>query len=150
MIEPMRRAHPAPVASGGGVHIFPVRVYYEDTDAGGVVYYANYLKYAERARSELLRSIGVDNVGLMADQGVAFAVRRLEADYARPARLDDLLEVRTRLLAVGGASLEAEQMIRRGAEDIVRMRVQLACTTLAGKPARMPKELRARLENFSD
>jgi acyl-CoA thioester hydrolase len=85
----------------------------------------------------------------MAEAGVAFAVRRLEADYLRPARLDDLLEVRTRLLAVSGASLEAEQVIRRAGEEMVRMRVQLACMTPAGKPARLPKDLKARLENFS-
>ncbi len=150
MIEPARQVSAAPVATAAGVHIFQVRVYYEDTDAGGVVYYANYLKFAERARSEMLRALGVDNVRLTQEDGVAFAVRRCEADYRKPARLDDLLEVATRLLEVGGASLVAEQAIRRDGVDVVRLRIELACTTRAGRPARMPKELKARLENFSN
>jgi len=151
MIEPARKVSAAaPVATAAGVHIFQVRVYYEDTDAGGVVYYANYLKFAERARSEMLRALGVDNVRLMQEDGVAFAVRRCEADYIKPARLDDLLEVATRLVEVGGASLVAEQAIRRDGVDLVRLRIALACMTRAGRPARMPKELKARLENFSN
>lgn len=150
MIEPARRVVTAPVATAAGVHIFQVRVYYEDTDAGGVVYYANYLKFAERARSEMLRALGVDNMRLAQEHDVAFAVRRCEADYMKPARLDDLLDVATRLIEVGGASLTAEQTIRRDGVDLVRLRVELACMNSAGRPARMPKDLRVRLENFSN
>jgi acyl-CoA thioester hydrolase len=138
-------------------HIFPVRVYYEDTDAGGVVYYANYLRFAERARTEMLRRHGIESSELMAKEGIAFAVRHCEADYRRPARLDDRLEVRTRLLALGGASLEMEQRIVRvgrtcahGAHDgdgieAVRLVLTLACMTRAGKAARIPAEVRRRL-----
>ncbi|MCC7016710.1 MAG: YbgC/FadM family acyl-CoA thioesterase [Rhodospirillales bacterium] len=138
-------------------HIFPVRVYYEDTDAGGVVYYANYLRFAERARTEMLRRLGIESSRLMAKKGIAFAVRRCEADYRRPARLDDRLEVRTRLRGIGGASLEMEQRIvragrsrARGARnedgiELVRLVLTLACMTAAGKAARIPAEVRRRL-----
>lgn len=128
-------------------HIFPVRVYYEDTDAGGVVYYANYLRFAERARTEMLRRLGIESSSLMAEEGIAFAVRHCEADYRRPARLDDELEVRTRLINMGGASLELEQRIVRAGNgsETVRLVLTLACMTAAGKPARIPAEIRRRL-----
>lgn len=132
-------------AVAGDRHVFNVRVYYEDTDAAGIVYYANYLKYAERARTEMLRDLGFENGPMMADAGVAFAVRRCTADYLRPAMLDDRLEVHTRVLAVGGASLEAEQTVRRGDADIARLRVRLACVTRAGRPGRLPGDLRRAL-----
>ena len=85
-------------------HVYPVRVYYEDTDAGGVVYHSNYLRFAERARTELLREAGIDHVTLMTENGLMFAVRRCEAEYVKPARLDDALEVRTRCFEATGAS----------------------------------------------
>jgi acyl-CoA thioester hydrolase len=125
--------------------VFPVRVYYEDTDAAGIVYYANYLRYAERARTELLRDIGVGGARMMEADGLAFAVRRCSMEFMKPARLDDLLDVETRLVEVGGASLVADQRIRRAATDLVRMELTLACLSLAGRPARMPAPLRARL-----
>ena len=131
-----------------GVHVFPVRIYYEDTDAGGVVYYANYLRFAERARTEMLRALGVEGARLADTDGVAFAVRHCAADFVRPARLDDLLEVRTRLLGVGGASLRAEQTVFRGAEPLVRLELKLACTGRSGRTARMPKDLRSSLEGI--
>lgn len=129
-------------------HIFPVRVYYEDTDAGGVVYYANYLRFAERARTEMLRQLGIESSKLMAEEGVAFAVRHCAADYRRSARLDDQLEVRTRLIDIGGASLDMEQRIVNAEDGIeaVRLVLTLACMTTAGKAARIPADVRRRLE----
>jgi len=122
-------------------HVFPLRVYYEDTDAAGIVYYANYLKFAERARTEFMRSCGIEHKELLEQEGIAFAVRRCEADYLKPARLDDLIEVHTRLLELRGASLEAEQVVCRGADELARLRLKLACMGRGGRPARLPKRL---------
>lgn len=126
-----------------GVHVFPLRVYYEDTDAGGVVYYANYLKYAERARTEMMHLLDAGYRDLVAGGKLAFAVRRCEVDFLAPARLDDILEVRTAVSQAGGASVTAEQVIRRGAEDITRLTVKLACVAPGGRAMRIP----ARLKN---
>ncbi|MEX2650192.1 MAG: YbgC/FadM family acyl-CoA thioesterase [Alphaproteobacteria bacterium] len=127
----------------GRVHRFPVRVYYEDTDAAGLVYYANYLKFAERARTEMLRLLGFRHGSLGAD--AAFAVRRCVVDYRRPARLDDELAVTTRLVALGGASARLEQIVRRGADELVRLDVDLALIAPSGRPMRMPTGLRSAL-----
>ncbi|MEE8213748.1 MAG: tol-pal system-associated acyl-CoA thioesterase [Alphaproteobacteria bacterium] len=135
-------------ASPEGIHIYPVRVYYEDTDAAGIVYYANYLKYAERARTEMLRDLGTENARLMKTEGLAFAVRRCEVDFFKPARLDDLLSVETRLIDVGGASLVADQRVKRDNAELVRMELKLACMSLAGRPARLPAAVKTRLEEF--
>jgi len=137
----------AKTAAPDGVHVFPVRVYYEDTDAAGVVYYANYLRFAERARTEMLRDLGGGRELLAAD-GLAFAVRRCSVEFMKPARLDDLLEVETRLTDVGGASVVAEQRVKRQAAELVRMEMTLACLSPAGKPARLPPALRTRLKDF--
>jgi acyl-CoA thioester hydrolase len=95
-------------------HVFPVRVYYEDTDAAGIVYYANYLRFAERARTEMVRLTGGEGACVGEDGvRVAFAVRHCTADYRRPAKLDDLLNLRTRIRRVHGASLDMEQMVMR-------------------------------------
>jgi acyl-CoA thioester hydrolase len=134
----------------GDRYVFPVRVYYEDTDSGGVVYYANYFKFAERARTEMMRSLGVESQKLMADVGIALAVRHCEADFKKPARLDDLLTISTRILGIGGASVDAEQMIACSGTDLVKINLKLACMSLAGGPARMPDTVRATLENFCD
>ena len=134
------------MAEPGPAHVFPLRVYYEDTDAGGIVYYANYLKFAERARTELLRSVGADHTGLMAEDGVAFTVKNCTIDFQQPARLDDALEVHTRFLEVGGASMSAEQVVQRGEEELVRMTVRLACVGPSGHPARLPVALRDALK----
>ena len=125
------------------VHRFPVRVYYEDTDAAGIVYYANYLKFAERARSEWLREF-TESASLKAS-GLVFVVRRCEIDYLRPARLDDLLEVATRVTGFAGATLDLEQTVRRDDADLVVMNVTLACLNSAGRPARLPAALRTAL-----
>ena len=123
-------------------HVFPLRVYYEDTDAGGIVYYANYLRFAERARTEYLRAVGADHQSLLAKDDVAFTVRQCNVDYLRPAFLDDPLEVHTRFTDVRGASLHAEQVVRRDGDELVRLLVRLACVGSDGRPKRLPKALR--------
>jgi len=136
------------MGEASAIHVFPLRVYYEDTDAEGIVYYANYLKFAERGRTEMLRAAGVDHRSLRKTEDVSFAVRSLSADYLRPARLDDTLEVHTRLLSVGGASMAAEQIVKRDGADLARLVVRLACVGGNGKPARLPGALRTALAAF--
>lgn len=127
---------------------WPVRVYWEDTDAGGVVYYANYLRFLERARSEWLRALGVEQTDLARRDGVLFVVRRVEADYLRPARYNDLLQVVCRLEAVGRASLEMAQEIRRDADILLRARVKLACVGADDfRPAKIPTHVNQRMAN---
>jgi acyl-CoA thioester hydrolase len=130
-------------------HVFPVRVYYEDTDAGGVVYYANYLKFAERARSEFLRSIGTGNTQLLNEHGVLIAVSGCSVKYHRPAKLDDALEVHTLLTNVRGASLSARQAVLRDGDTLVTLDVDLACLNEAGRPSRLPSFLRSALQAAS-
>ena len=132
----------------GNVHRYRVRVYYEDTDATGVVYYANYLKFTERARTELLRLLGADHSALDETAGTAWAVRRCTIDYLRPARLDDELEVGTRVLALGGASAEIEQVVRLGDVDLARLDLRLAFVTPEGQPRRLPDSLRETLQTL--
>jgi len=131
-----------------GVHRFVLRVYYEDTDAAGIVYYANYLKFAERARTEMLRLLGFTQEAMRRATGHVFAVRRCGADYLAPARLDDELVVESRLTALGGASLEIEQRITCGGQDLVRLALRLACLDANGRPSRLPPPLRAALARF--
>lgn len=134
-----------------GVHKFPIRVYFEDTDAFGIVYHSNYLNFAERARTEMMRLFGLEHSRMMVgDDGLAFAVRRCDADFRRPAKLDDLLEVRTRIIALGGATIDVEQVVYRPGDDLdlVRMTLQLACVLRSGRPARVPAELRNRLQDL--
>jgi acyl-CoA thioester hydrolase len=127
---------------------FALRVYYEDTDAAGIVYYANYLKFAERARTEMLRRLGFEQQRLMRDGGIAFAVRRCTADYLLPARLDDALGIETRLLDIGAATLDIEQRVWRGDDLLVCLEVRLACLNAGLKPVRIPAELRVALAPF--
>ena len=124
-----------------GEHRLPVRVYYEDTDAVGVVYHANYLRFAERARTEMLRCLGLEHGTLSARSGLAFTVRRCLVDYLAPARLDDRLEVRTSLARLGGASLDLEQRIVREGRLLVRMDVRLALISSALRAVRLPPAL---------
>jgi acyl-CoA thioester hydrolase len=128
-----------------GRHVLPLRVYYEDTDSGGMVYYANYLKFAERARTEMLRLAGFDHDAISDRFGLAFVVRDCTVSYKSPARLDDLLEVRSCFLEVGGASLTAEQLICRETTELARLDVRLACMTGGGRPSRIPELLREAL-----
>ena len=125
-------------------HRLPLRVYYEDTDAGGIVFYANYLKFAERGRTEYLRSVGLDHRGLSKDYGAGFAVRRCAADYLSPARLDDPVTVETRVVRVGGASIDMEQAVLRDEEVLCRLAVRLALIDGQGRPMRLPAEISAR------
>jgi acyl-CoA thioester hydrolase len=126
-------------------HVFPLRVYYEDTDLAGIVYYANYLRFIERARTEWVRALGVDQVKLREKAGIVFAVRRIEADYVVPARFDDVLEVRTGLMTFTGARVVVAQEVWRGAERLFAARVTLAALTREGRAARLPRAFRAAL-----
>jgi acyl-CoA thioester hydrolase len=128
-----------------GVHRLPLRVYYEDTDAGGIVYHANHLKFAERARTEMLRCLGLDHGALRAHFGLAFAVRRCRVDYLAPARLDDALLIETRLVRVGGASLDLEQRVTSAARLLVRLELRLVLLSAGLRVARLPAELNSAL-----
>jgi acyl-CoA thioester hydrolase len=131
------------------VHELSVRVYYEDTDAAGIVYHANYLKFAERGRTEFLRGIGFDHQMLADTHGLVFAVSHCVTDFVMPARLDDLLVVRTRVIAVRGARLELEQIVLREGEPIARLTVTLAILDRAlMRPKRLPEALRRGFETF--
>ena len=146
MTETGTAALPEPVPAGGkAVHVFPVRVYYEDTDAGGIVYYANYLKFAERARTELLRRTGWQQSELLRDRGIGFTVRSCRADYLAPARLDDLLEVHSTVNEVLGASMRLSQQVRRGDRLLCDLRFRIAAMNREGRPARIPKDVRRAL-----
>lgn len=127
---------------------FPLRVYYEDTDAGGVVYYANYLAFMERARTEWLRSIGYENQQLMEELGLVFAVRRACVDYLGPARLDDLLDVVVRISKVKRASLVFEQHIMRGDTLLCSGEITLVCVDLGSfRPAAIPDSILKEINN---
>ena len=122
-----------------------IRVYYEDTDAGGVVYHATYLRFAERARTELMRQMGGDHPSLLADHGVVFAVRRCAVDYIKPARLDDLLQVHTIVTAVRAARFDMKQQVTRDDDVLVTLDLQLVCVGTGGRAARLPNALRNAL-----
>lgn len=126
---------------------WPVRVYYEDTDAAGVVYYANYLRYCERARTEWLRALGIDQRNMRAESGLVFVVTRVEANYLRGAELDEALDVQSHIGRVGGASVVFEQVIRRESERVFVAKVTVACVDWNKKQAvRLPDQLRELLE----
>ena len=133
------------ISSSAPVFLWPVRVYWEDTDAGGVVYYANYLKFCERARSEWLRSLGLDQQAMAAHEQVLFVVSSAQVRYAAPARLDDLLEVSVAITQAGGASLDLLQEVRRrgAAGDpsplLASAQVRVACVQAGSfRPVRLP------------
>ncbi|MGR3524747.1 MAG: tol-pal system-associated acyl-CoA thioesterase [Paracoccaceae bacterium] len=125
-------------------HTLPIRVYYEDTDMAGIVYYANYLRYIERARSDWVRGLGIDQNAMKA-QGLIFAVRRVEADYLMPARLDDELVVETEVVQVTGARLVMDQVVRRGKDRLFHAIVTVVVISDSGHPARMPANIRQML-----
>ena len=126
---------------------FPVRVYFENTDAGGVVYHAEYLKFLERARTEWLRHLGFDHQGLARNHRVVFIVASLAADFAKPARLDDTLAVSVQLESLGKARCVFAQEIRREDDVLVRAKVTVACVTCEQfKPAEIPDPLRRKME----
>jgi acyl-CoA thioester hydrolase len=129
---------------------FPVRVYYEDTDSGGVVYYANYLRFLERARTEVLRGLGFEQAQLARETGIAFAVRSLQIEYLKPARLDDLLEIVTTIGELGRAQVVFLQRLEREGELLVDATVRVACLDLAkGRAAAMPKEMHNKLKELT-
>lgn len=130
-------------------HHHPLRVYYEDTDLAGIVYYANYLKFIERGRSEWVRTCGVDQGRLKAETGIVFAVRRVEADYLRPARFDDDLVVTTDLVSLGGARIDLAQAVLRGGETLFTAAVTLVCLGASGHATRLPPQIRARLASVA-
>jgi len=126
---------------------FPVRVYYEDTDAGGVVYYANYLKFMERARTEWLSSLGFELAAIEREHGIVFAVHRVEIDFRKPAQLSDRLDVTMTLVELGRARLVADQAVNRDTEILTQARVTLACLDPSSwRPARIPAPLVACME----
>ena len=127
------------------MHRFQTRVYYEDTDLAGIVYYANYLKFIERARSEWLRAVGVDQRALKAE-GLVFAVRHLTADYLAPARYDDLLEVTSRIAAARPARLVLSQEVACAGRVLFVAEVTLVCINQDGRPARLPADLVSRMQ----
>jgi acyl-CoA thioester hydrolase len=124
-------------------HRFALRVYWEDTDAAGIVYYANYLKFIERARTEVLIAAGIRQTELRARLGVVFAVREARVRYLAPARLEDQLVVTTAIERVAGARIELRQDVLREAEPLAECLVTLACLRPDGRPARVPAEVRA-------
>lgn len=128
---------------------WPVRIYYEDTDAGGVVYYANYLRYLERARTEWLRSLGFGQQALMDEAGILFAVRRAEIDYRQPARFDDELIVEAAMERLGGASMIFDQRIVRGAGEVLcTAKVKVVCLDRERfRPTAIPDHIRSEIEN---
>ncbi len=122
-------------------HKMTIRVYYEDTDMAGIVYYANYLRYIERARSEWVRELGIDQRE-MKENGYVFVVRRVEADYLAPARLDDLLTVETETTQLTGVRWILEQRVKKGDEMLFHAMVTVVMMTDTGHPARMPANIR--------
>lgn len=125
-------------------HRLPVRVYYEDTDLAGIVYYANYLKFIERGRSEWVRDLGIDQAALK-EEGVVFAVRKVEADYLKPARYDDELEVLTSVETITGARLVVWQEVQRDGEVLFAARVTVVALGENGMPSRLPAALRQQV-----
>jgi acyl-CoA thioester hydrolase len=138
-MPPVNKSAPGPFS-------IPVRVYYEDTDTAGVVYYANYLRYLERGRTEWLRTLGIEQLRLAQEAGLVFAVRSLAIEYLKPARLDDVLAVLTELTLAGRAQVTLRQWIERAGDRLVEATVRVACLD-AGKmkPAALPADLRRKM-----
>jgi acyl-CoA thioester hydrolase len=128
--------------------IWPIRVYYEDTDAGGIVFYANYLKFFERARTEMLRAIGYEQDELMINPGVVFAVRSVQIDYLKSARFNEQIEVSTEVIIAKRASLTFEQLITRDDDILCTSITRIACLdTITLRPKEIPKILQELLKN---
>ena len=123
----------------------PVRVYWEDTDAGGVVYHASYLRFMERGRTELLRDKGIDQGALQKDAGLIFVVSNMNIKFRVPAKIDDELTVETSVHELGGASLRLKQKVLRGADVLVEADVTCAVISREGKPSRIPADMKAKL-----
>lgn len=126
-----------------------IRVYYEDTDAGGIVFYANYLKFMERGRTEWLRALGFDQSRMAQESGRIFVVAGLDMSYRKPARLDDVLTIRSRVTRLGRASIHFAQRAERSGELLAEGNIQVCCVDVARlRPAELPPELRATLESI--
>jgi acyl-CoA thioester hydrolase len=132
------------VPSARAPHMFPVRVYYEDTDFSGLVYHANYLRFFERARTELLRELGIDQVTLFATAGLGFVVSSLQLDYLKPARMDDYLHVGTSVEWLGRATVELVQVLYRDEQRLALGKIRLALIG-DGRPQRFPSDIHAKL-----
>ncbi|HXG79985.1 MAG TPA: YbgC/FadM family acyl-CoA thioesterase [Methyloceanibacter sp.] len=135
----------------GNTHILPVRIYFEDTDCGGVVYHANFLKFCERARSDFIRLLGIDANGLANPQNgepSIFVVRHVEIDYFKPGRMDDLLEVVTTCAEIGSASLKLRQDVMRDSVKIVSALVTVVLVGRSGKPQRLGALVRNAFQRF--
>jgi acyl-CoA thioester hydrolase len=144
----MANCHWATIADMTKCKVFslPVRVYFQDTDAGGVVYHANYLNFMERARTEWLRAHGYSNAGLMKEFGMVFVVRSIKLDYLKPALLDDSLGVTARIKEIGRSRLTLLQTILRGSDVLTEAEVHLVCVSLESfKPVSVPEVLRVQL-----
>jgi acyl-CoA thioester hydrolase len=129
---------------------WPVRVYYEDTDAGGVVYHGNYLKFCERARTEWLRSLGFEQTDLVAQHGLVFVVRSAAVKYLRPAKFNDELTVLARIARLGRCAFEFEQEVWRNEERLVTAQVEVVCVTAVGfKPVSIPEHIRNKIQEFA-
>jgi acyl-CoA thioester hydrolase len=132
----------------GKTHVLPVSIYYEDTDLSGFVYHANYLRYMERGRTEFFRMAGISRARLEDAEPTAWTLRRIAVEYHRPARLDDVITVRTRLLELTGARLIVNQKLFCGTTLLVEGRIEACVTTLTGKPRRVPKNVAETLAPF--
>ncbi len=127
-------------------HVFEARVYYQDTDAGGIMYHANYLCFAERARAEALRAMGIPHAEMVTRHGVMFVVRRINLHYQRPARLDDVVRIETQIAAVGGATATLRQHFWRDSDSLAVLEIDLGCARLAdGRAARLPESWRIEM-----
>jgi tol-pal system-associated acyl-CoA thioesterase len=136
-------------ARGDALFLWPVRVYYEDTDAGGVVYYANYLKFFERCRTEWLRALQVDQAKMAGQDGLQFVVSQVQCRYLRPARLDDELSIEARVADLARCSLTFDQRALRGDELLAQAQVRIACVDVrSGRPGRLPADLMRRLADL--
>jgi acyl-CoA thioester hydrolase len=135
----------------GETHVLPVRVYFEDTDFTGLVYHANFLKFCERGRSDFIRTLGIDHSSLAnpkEGEPAVFVVRRIEIDYLKPARIDEVLEVVTSCAEIGGATLVLSQEVRRDGVALARLKVSVVLVSQAGKPQRLGQLVRGALQRF--
>jgi acyl-CoA thioester hydrolase len=135
----------------GETHILPVRVYFEDTDFTGLVYHANFLKFCERGRSDFIRLLGIDHQSLAEPkegEPAVFVVRRIEIDFLKPARIDEVLEVVTHCAEIGGATLVLDQEVRRDGTPLARAKVSVVLVSHAGKPQRLGQLVRGALQRF--
>lgn len=123
-------------------HLFPFQVYWEDTDAGGIVYYANYLKFTERARTDLLRGLGINQQKMMTEEGLNFVVRECRIEYLKPAKMDDTLHVHTTVSTVMGATLRMQQNVIRDGIILTKSDVRVACIQKSGRPARFSPQIK--------